>query len=446
MDTEKKWEALTWQEKREQRFQKWLDAPGVEFISDEARDIYRQRVTRFIRVIKLEEPDRVPVILPAGYLPASYAGYSLGQVMYDYDKLAEAYMKFAHDFDPDSFSGPGLVYPGRVMEMIGHKLHKWPGHGLPDDAPMYQYIEGIYMKPDEYDDFMNNPTEYWLKTFLPRTAGAFEGFRYLSLFHPVLTNPIGFIVSASNPEVRKSLEALLEAGEEISKWRDAVSEVSRRALAEGYASLSGGGMAGAPFDNLSDVLRGTEGISMDMFRQPAKVHEAMERLVPIIVKGAVRGADMSLSPVVGMPLHKGDKSFMSDKQFREFYWPTFKAVLTGMINEGLVPMPFAEGNYEPRLEIITEMPKSAIVWYFEVMDMAKAKSVLGDVACIAGNVPASLLVTSTPDVVDEACGKLIEVCAPGGGYILTGGAGMSKGNPDNLHAMMNAARKYGTYK
>jgi uroporphyrinogen-III decarboxylase len=446
MEINRKWEDLSWQEKREERFIKWLEAPGIEFVSEEAGNKYRERVTRFIKVIKLEEPDRVPVILPAGYLPASYAGYSLGQVMYDYDKLAEAWLKFAHDFEPDSFSGPGLVYPGWVLETIGHKLHKWPGHGLPDDAPMYQYVEGIYMKPDEYDDFMINPTEYWMKTFLPRTAGAFEGFQHLSLFSPVLTNPLGMVMSVSNPEVRRSLEALLEAGGEIAKWREAVSRVSQQALAEGYASLTGSGMAGAPFDNIADVLRGTEGIVMDMFRQPTKVHEAMERLVPIIVKGVVKAADASLSPVMMMPLHKGDNSFMSQKQFEEFYWPTFKAVLIGMINEGLVPMPFAEGNYEPRLETIANMPKTGVVWYFEVMDMAKAKSILGDVSCIAGNIPASLLVTSTPDVVNEACRKLIEICAPGGGYILTGGAGMNIGNPDNLHAMMDAAKEYGTYK
>jgi uroporphyrinogen-III decarboxylase len=108
-------------------------------------------------------------------------------------------------------------------------------------------------------------------------------------------------------------------------------------------------------------------------------------------------------------------------------------------------MPFAEGDYEPRLDIIADLPRSSVVWYFEHMDMAKAKNVLGDVSCIAGNVPASLLVTSTPQVVKEACRKLIEVCGPGGGYILTGGAGISKGNPDNLHAMMDAAKEYGVY-
>jgi uroporphyrinogen-III decarboxylase len=137
---------------------------------------------------------------------------------------------------------------------------------------------------------------------------------------------------------------------------------------------------------------------------------------------------------------------MSDKQFEEFYWPTFKKVLLGLINEGLVPYPFAEGNYEPRLDIIKEMLRSSVAWYFEIMDMAKAKMVLGNVSCIGGNVPASLLVTGTPGQVKEACRKLIETCGPGGGYILTGSAGISEGNPENLHAMTDAAKEYGVYK
>lgn len=136
---------------------------------------------------------------------------------------------------------------------------------------------------------------------------------------------------------------------------------------------------------------------------------------------------------------------MSNKQFETFYWPTFKKVMLGLISEGLVPLPFAEGNYEPRLEIIKDMPRSSVVWYFEHMDMAKAKKVLGDTACIAGNVPVTVLCTGTPQDVKEYCRKLIEVCGKGGGYILAGSASMDKGNPDNLRAMMAAAKEYGTY-
>lgn len=197
---------------------------------------------------------------------------------------------------------------------------------------------------------------------------------------------------------------------------------------------------------IGDMLRGTQGIMMDMFQHPDKLHEAMERLVPIAIDEAVAGANKSGCPVVLMPLHKGTGGFMSNKQFETFYWPSFKKLLMGLINEGLVPMPFAEGNYEPRLEIIREMPRSSMVWWFEHMDMAKAKKVLGDTACIAGNVPVTALCTSTPQDVKERCRKIIEVCAPGGGYILTGSATMDRGNPDNLRAVMEAAKEYGVYK
>jgi len=117
--------------------------------------------------------------------------------------------------------------------------------------------------------------------------------------------------------------------------------------------------------------------------------------------------------------------------------------MMGLINEGLVPLPFAEGDYEPRLEIIKDMPHGSVIWHFERMDMAKAKRILGDNACIAGNVPVSVLCTGTPQDVKEHCRQLIETCGKGGGYILTGSASIEQGDPENLRAMMAAAREYG---
>ena len=108
-------------------------------------------------------------------------------------------------------------------------------------------------------------------------------------------------------------------------------------------------------------------------------------------------------------------------------------------------MPFAEGDYLPRLDIIKDMPRAAVIWYFEVVDMAKAKEIIGKSACIAGNLPASVLCTGTRQEVKERCRRLIETCAPGGGYILAGGAAIDEGDPDNLRAMTEAAKEYGTY-
>lgn len=439
---EKQWTDMTWEEKREERFKRWL-SPDIKFASPEAERLHKERVTRFIKAIKLEKPDRVPVMLPVQFLPAIHAGGNLKKVMYDYDELKRAWLKFLHDFDMDSFLPPSLVLPARVLEMIDFKLIKWSGHGLPDDAPSYQFVEGEYMKAEEYDALINDPADYLLRYFMPRSAGAFKPFSKLAPLTPFVAIPVGYVAQFADPEIRKAYETLFEAGQEAMKWAMAVGEISQIGLAAGFPNIWGG-MSQAPFDMVGDFLRGTRGIMMDMFQRPDKLKEAMARLTPVAISDAVSSANASGCPIIFIPLHKGTGGFMSNKQFEGFYWPTLKEVMMGLINEGLVPLPFAEGNYEPRLEIIKDLPRSSTIWFFEHMDMAKAKKILGH-TCIAGNVPVTLMVTGKPGEVKERCRKLIEICAPGSGYILTAGAFMDIGNPDNLRAMMAAAKEYGVY-
>jgi uroporphyrinogen-III decarboxylase len=438
------WSGLTPEEKRAQRFKRWLE-PDVKFASPEAAEAYRARVTRFIRAINLEEPDRVPVMLPEGYFPAFYAGGNLKKVMYDYEELKRAWLKFLHEFDLDHYEGPTLVLPGKVLGDTGVRSLAWPGHRLPADNPTHQFIEGEYMKAEEYDAFIRDPSDFFLRTLLPRTVGALEPLKTLSQLTPMVGIPVFYFIQYGREDIQQALKALMAAGSEAMKWMEAVMECRRQALESGFPFIWGG-IASAPFDLLGDVMRGTRGIMMDMYRRPEKLIEALEVMTPIAIDEAVAAADASGCPVVFVPLHKGDDTFMSDKQYEKFYWPTFRKLLMGMIDQGLVPLSFAEGKYNRRLEVIKDLPRGSAIWWFDRTDMAKAKEVLGGHACIAGNVPISLLCTGTPQEVTECCRQLIDVCGPGGGYILTVGVSMNRGNPDNLRAMMAAAKEYGVYK
>jgi uroporphyrinogen-III decarboxylase len=440
----KDWSEMTIEEKRQERFKRWL-TPDVKFASPEAEKGYQARVTRFIKAINLEEPDRVPVMLPEGFFPAFYAGGNLNRVMYDYGELRRAWLKFLREFDLDIYEAPGLVLPGRAMEQADVKLLVWPGHGLPVDTDTYQYVEGEYMKADEYDRLIKDPSDFWLRTFLPRAVGVLEPLRELSQLTPMVGIPVFYFIQYGRPEIQKALQALMEVGNEAMKWMQVVMECGREVLEAGYPSMWGG-ISMAPFDMIGDTLRGTQGIMLDMYRQPDKLIEAMESVVPVAIESAIASANASGGPVVVLPLHKGDDTFMSDKQYEKFYWPTFRKLLMGIINEGIVPMMFAEGSYNRRLEVIKDLPRGSAIWWFDRTDMVKAKKVLGNHACIAGNVPNSLLCTSTPQAVKEYCRQLIEDCGKGGGYILTVGAAMNRGNPDNLRAMMAAAKEYGVYK
>lgn len=446
MDAKENWTGLTWQEKRERRFQRWLNPPDIQFINADAERLYKERVTRIVKAIKLEAPDRVPVMLPTGNFPAYYAGYDLRTIMYDREAMLKAWFRFLDDFgDMDTFRGPGITSPGPILEALDSKISVWPGHGLPEDASMNQIIEGEYMKADEYDSLLTDPSDFNLRVLLPRTTGLFGPFQQL----PPLRSLQGqqWVAALTNPRIRKTFQTLLDLGDTCLQWQKTLAEIRKVALERGYPSMFGfGPMTGAPFDHFADLLRGTRGITLDMYRQPEKLMEAMEHHLTLTINSSVKGFPMTSCPVIFMPLHKGDDTFMSDKQFETFYWPYLKRLFLAMIDEGLVPMPFAEGKYTKRLKQIADTPKSGVVWYFDQTDMAEAKKVLGNISCIVGNVPTSVVMTASPGEVKERCRKLIETCAPGGGYILAGGASINKGKIENLRAMMEAAEEYGVYR
>ena len=443
----KEWAELTPAEKREERFNRWLSPPGVTFSSPEAEKGYKERVNRFIKAFQLQEADRVPCILPASNFAAYYAGYDLKTVMYDYDKLSEAWLKFFYDFkdDLDTYIPPALVPPGKSLEAVDYKLYKWPGHGISGDTTTYQCVEAEYMKADEYDALINDPTNFWIRTYMPRVFGAFEAWRQIPAFTSFEEIAIQSFIPYGLPDVQASFQALLAAGAESMKWIAKVGAVAAEATAAGIPGIMSG-LAKAPFDTLGDTLRGTQGIMMDMFQRPDKVHEAMARIAPLTIEAAIGAANAGAVPVVFMPLHKGADGFMSDKQYETFYWPTFKQVIMACVNEGIMVVLFAEGSYNTRFEYIKDLPKGTTAWWFDQTDMARAKKELGDFCCIMGNVPTSLVMTGAPQEVKEHCRKLIEICAPGGGYVLTGGANVDKAPAENMRAIMAAVKEYGVYK
>src|SRR4030042_3840745 len=151
----KEWSAMTPDEKREERFQRWLNPPGIKFNDAKAEKAYKERVTRFIKVIKLEEPDRVPVILPAGTFPIYNAGMTLKEAMYDNKKTVEAYRAFFKEYESDTLTG-AMGPSGKSNEIIDILYHKFPGRGLPDDASMQNFVEAEYMKADEYDHLLDD--------------------------------------------------------------------------------------------------------------------------------------------------------------------------------------------------------------------------------------------------------------------------------------------------
>lgn len=431
--------------KQEQLFDRLFEPEGVEFINSETEEAYKARVQRIKDVIQLKEPDRVPILPVVNFFPTLNAGMTPYEVMYDYNKAQEAVRKYMEEFKPDANLGTFFCGSGPLNEIIDLKQYAWPGHGAPKEHT-YQCIEGEYMKPDEYDILINDPSHFWLSHLMPRTCGAFEALKKLEPPTTVQEMFYGnYFMPFAMPDVQEAYKTLFKAGEETMKWMGTVLQFNAEMSAKGYPPMAAG-FAKAPFDVLGDTLRGTHGIMTDLYRRPEKVLEAVEVIVPILIHLGSSGAIMAGNPIVLIPLHKGADGFLSDEQFRTFYWPTFLKVIEGLIDKGCIPLPFVEGSYNTRLEVIAkDLPKGQSAWIFDRTDMTKAKEILGDVACIGGNISTSLLVTGTPEKVKERCKQLIDDCAPGGGYFMANGAAIDEADPKNFKAMIDFTKEYGIY-
>ncbi len=424
----------------------WAEPAGLTFSSDDAARAYRERVQLFRDAIELRKPARVPIAPWMGLFPALWAGLTAREAYYDYDKLNAAWQRFHAEFRQDVLAFSINVVPCRLYDVLDYRLYDWPGHGVAENAG-YQYHEKEWMRADEYDALIADPSNYWQRFYLPRVIGALQPWTDLSPFTDLVEGPMTgpFFVPFGSPEAQKMLETLAQAGRVALEWAERVGDMDARAMATFGAPAMAGGATKAPYDILGDTMRGTRGLMLDIFRRPDKVIEVCERLVPLAIDWGRRAADFNRHPLIFMPLHKGADGFLSDDDFRRFYWPTLKAVLRGLIDEGIVPLCFAEGGYNDRLEAIhdPDIPAGRMIWMFDATDMKQAKRVLGDQFCIGGNVPGALLTTAPAQDMDAYVRRLIDDVAAGGGFILGSGIVIDEARPENVKMMIEAGLKYG---
>jgi hypothetical protein len=446
--TEKQWADMTPEEKRATRLKRWLSsAEGMSFPDETAKKIYQQRIQRMVDVYNITEPDRVPVNLPLGNLPLLMAGINYHTAMYDYEKAIAATRQFNEKYSEElEVIATPYITPGRVLDILDYKLYAWPGHGISENGTAWQFIEGEYMTADEYDDFIRDPSDFWLRTYLPRVFGALAP---IGMFQPFtnITESVHVmqLMPLAMPPVQEMLQKMLDAGKEYQRFMQIMMQGGGGPRSLGFGGFMAG-FAKAPFDTIGDTLRGTVGIMQDMFRRPEKLLKALDVVADLTINTILKSPMLDNLMIVMYPLHKGADGWMSQKQFDTFYWPPMKKVMDALINEGLIQTLFAEGSYNTRLEYVGDFPKGTVSWYFDRTDMSRAKQILGKKFCLQGNVPSSMIVTGTPEETKEYCRKLIEDVGKGGGFILAAGCIPDNPKLENLRAMMAAVREYGYYR
>lgn len=404
-----------------------------------------ERRKRLEDAYNLRVPDRIPISINFGYMLARLGGITNQEYERNYQKAQELLEKWAQYYEPDEALGGVLRSPLPSMT-LGDRMSKFPGYGLPETG-IYQFVEGQYMKTEEYDEFIEDPGTFIIRKFLPRAFAALEPFamfpRLTGLLGP--GGVMGGTVLAI-PEVAAALEAYKKAGEQALEFMKASVEGVKRMEALGFpALLFSGSMALAPFDLISDTLRGMRGSMLDMYRCPDKVLKAEEVIRSFELKDAVETARAVGGRYCFIPLHRGSDGFMSIEQFETFYWPQLKALMLDLIAAGITPFVFYEGVWDQRLHYLRELPRGKTIGMFQSSNMAKVKEVVGDIMCIQGGFPVSLLQGGTPEEVRELTRKFCETLGKGGGYVMGSSTVLDGCDPYLLKVWIDSTKEFGVY-
>ncbi|MCL1896495.1 MAG: hypothetical protein FWG03_08115 [Clostridiales bacterium] len=409
-------------------------------------DRFNKSIERIDAAIALKEADRIPLAPFLYSVVQNHEGSSYKDLYYGYREAGDAALRFYSKYpllDANLFLG---FTSGKANELAASGMIDWPGRPgtIVADHCSHQVIEQEYLLAEEYPEFLDDYTGFMLRKYIPRAFPNLKGLSGIA-YTPTIVLSTSLLAPMCTPEALEAYGVLAEIAKADAEAAQLTAEYQQKIAELGLPPLVTGA-AQAPFDILGDYFRGTMGIFMDQLEREDFIEKACYMFADQQI-AALQYFNFVPLPVkrVFFPLHKGMDSFMSPAQFERLYWKPLEKIMTALIEMGVTPILYSEGKYNTRLAQLAEVPKGKVVYHFENVDMKEAKRVLGDTACIMGNLPVYLLEFGKKEEVVDYCKYLIDTCGPGGGYIFDTDAVCEGAKQENLEAMFETFEVHGKY-
>ena len=391
--------------------------------------LYQARMKRYVTAMRNGKPDMIPIRPFVAEFTAKYAGYTCQEVTHDYEKAFAAARKCAAEFDWDAVVGNMVYVWTGLTEAIGTKYYAVPGIHISANTG-FQYLEpseeNAFMKAEEYDQLIEDPTGFLFNVWLPRISRDVSAMGQQTSMRNNLSFLKGGMAMLSYFNAFGTQAALLR------KESGTVSAIS--------------GILKAPLDIIADKLRGYLGLVSDLMERPKKVLAACEALMPHLTHVALSGADPDKNVPIGFWMHRGCVPFVTMEHFHKFYWPTLKPIIEEIWSHGHQVLFYAEGNWNAHLDSFAELADGSIVYHVDKADIFETHKKIGHKFCLSGGISNTLLSFGTPDEVRQCCKKVIDGVARDGGYILDAEAIMQDDTKvENMRAMTEFVREYGVY-
>lgn len=410
--------------------------------------LFQERLERVETAIHLGTPDKVPVFaFFSSYIQRAY-GSSYADIFYDFEKAGQAAVQFHRDHPQMDVGLTPQFTSGKANEIAGSTMIDWPGRPgtAVDRYSSHQIIERELMMPEEYPELLNDFSGFMLRKYVPRAYKNLNGTAGLNLIPTIVLNT-GMLAPYYSQEAQETFQKIALIGAEDAKASAASAKYSQILTEMGFPPMITGASE-APYDILGDYFRGTMGIFEDL--TDPDMADYIDKACDMFAEQQIqalqyfRYVELPVKRVF-FPLHKAMDGFMSDEQYERFYWKPLRKIMMALIDMDVTPYIYTEGPYNTRLKFLADVPKGKVLYHFENVDMAEAKRVLGDTAAICGNLSISRMEFGKKEDIIEDVKRLLDVCAPGGGYLFDFNGSLENCKPENMEAMFETLDKYGKY-
>lgn len=362
------------------------------------KDLYKERITRILKAVALETPDRVPVVLEysgfAAYVTHTQMAEFLRSPTKNLETMIQAY-RLIGDGDAINY---GAFWPyGLCYDFMSRVAV--PGVDLPENE-MWQVVETALMQREDYDLLLDMGWSAFFTDFMKN--------RILNGVPPEYLPP-----QRKSPDVQAA-------------WR-----------IEGVPVLSGGDVT-TPFELLCGS-RSLMEFSSDLMEIPDKVIAAMEEITFHLADETIKTAKARGCPLVWIGGWRTAPKMLSPEMWQRFVWPYFSRLVHEVIDSGLIALLHLDSDWTRELVRFKELPKAKCIMALDgETDIFEAKNILGDHICLMGDVPAAMLYLESPDTVYAYCRKLIRELGPKG-FILQSGCDIpANAKLENVQAMVAA--------
>jgi len=206
-----------------------------------------------------------------------------------------------------------------------------------------------------------------------------------------------------------------------------------------------GGASGGPFEHASFIM-GLEKLSLAVYRQPELVEELFRKIGERLVGIAEKLARMDFVGAYRFGDDLGYKSgtMFSPELLKKHVFPWYEKIVQATHEAGKPFLLHSCGNLEEVMGEIIETGIDAKHSFEDVITpVDEAKRRWGEDIAILGGVDVDFICQRTPQEVKEYTFRILEECAPGGGYALGTGNSVPNYMPvDNYLAMLEAGREF----